>query len=80
MKESLLRKLYVDELKDLHSAENQLISALPKMAKGGNFTQTQSRIRRPPKTDRATRCEIGENIQGNEKEGPHGKHCSLEKH
>jgi len=28
-----LKKLYVDELKDLYSAEGQLIKALPKMAK-----------------------------------------------
>ena len=28
-----LKKLYVDELKDLFSAENQLVKALPKMAK-----------------------------------------------
>jgi ferritin-like metal-binding protein YciE len=28
-----LRKLYVDELRDLFSAENQLLKALPKMAK-----------------------------------------------
>jgi ferritin-like metal-binding protein YciE len=27
------KKLYVDELKDLYSAENQLVKALPKMAK-----------------------------------------------
>ncbi len=33
MKENLLRKLYVDELKDLYSAENQLVKALPEMAK-----------------------------------------------
>jgi ferritin-like metal-binding protein YciE len=28
-----LRQLYVDELKDLYNAENQLVKALPKMAK-----------------------------------------------
>ena len=28
-----LKKLYIDELKDLYSAENQLVKALPKMAK-----------------------------------------------
>jgi len=28
-----LRQLYIDELKDLYSAENQLVKALPKMAK-----------------------------------------------
>jgi ferritin-like metal-binding protein YciE len=29
-----LRALYIDELKDLYSAETQLVKALPKMAKG----------------------------------------------
>jgi ferritin-like metal-binding protein YciE len=31
-----LKKLYVNELKDLHSAENQLVKALPKMAKAAS--------------------------------------------
>jgi ferritin-like metal-binding protein YciE len=33
MKMEDLRDLYIDELRDLYSAENQLIKALPKMAK-----------------------------------------------
>jgi len=33
MKENQLREIYVEELKDLYSAENQLVKALPKMAK-----------------------------------------------
>ena len=31
-----LRELYIDELKDLHNAENQLVKALPKMAKAAS--------------------------------------------
>jgi ferritin-like metal-binding protein YciE len=31
-----LKKLYVDELKDLYSAESQLVKALPKMAKAAS--------------------------------------------
>jgi ferritin-like metal-binding protein YciE len=31
-----LKALYVEELKDLYSAENQLVEALPKMAKAAN--------------------------------------------
>jgi ferritin-like metal-binding protein YciE len=31
--EKRLKELYIDELKDLYSAENQLLKALPKMAK-----------------------------------------------
>jgi ferritin-like metal-binding protein YciE len=33
MQENALRELYLDELRDLYSAENQLVKALPKMAK-----------------------------------------------
>jgi len=33
MENNALKKLYLDELKDLYSAENQLVKALPKMAK-----------------------------------------------
>lgn len=36
MKIDSLRKLYVDQLKDLHNAESQLIEALPKMAKAAS--------------------------------------------
>ncbi len=34
MRKDSLRQLYIDELKDLYSAETQLVKALPKMAKG----------------------------------------------
>lgn len=36
MRKSSLRQLYVDELKDLYSAETQLVKALPKMAKASS--------------------------------------------
>ena len=36
MKLDSLDKLYVNELRDLYSAENQLLKALPKMAKGAS--------------------------------------------
>jgi ferritin-like metal-binding protein YciE len=36
MKMESLRDLYIDELKDLYSAENQLVKALPKMAKAAS--------------------------------------------
>lgn len=35
-KKDSLRQLYIDELKDLYSAENQLVKALPKMAKASS--------------------------------------------
>src|ERR1700691_2627446 len=57
MKENRLRHLYVEELKDLYSAENQLVKALPKMAKAAtsedlragfeeHLTQTKEHVAR----------------------------------
>lgn len=37
-----LQKLYVDELKDLYSAEKQLVQALPKMAKKASNPQLRA--------------------------------------
>ena len=39
MKLETLRDLYIDQLKDLYSAENQLVEALPKMAKAATSAQ-----------------------------------------
>ena len=36
MKLNTLQDLFIDELRDLYSAENQLLKALPKMAKGAS--------------------------------------------
>jgi len=40
-----LKDLYVDEIKDLYSAEKQLIKALPKMAKAANDDQLKEAFR-----------------------------------
>ena len=37
-----LKDLYVEELKDLYSAEKQLVKALPKMAKAANSPELQA--------------------------------------
>lgn len=42
MKENLLRELYLDELRDLYSAEKQLVKALPKMAKAATSPDLRS--------------------------------------
>ncbi len=39
MRKDSLRQLYVDELKDLYSAETQLVKALPKMAKASSNSE-----------------------------------------
>ena len=42
MAEGTLKTLYVDELRDLLDAENQLIKAIPKMAEASSSTQLRS--------------------------------------
>lgn len=42
MKIQTLRDLYVEQLRDLYSAENQLVKALPKMAKAAANAQLKS--------------------------------------
>ncbi len=39
MKLDTLKKLYVEELRDLYNAENQLLKALPNMAKGASSAE-----------------------------------------
>jgi ferritin-like metal-binding protein YciE len=69
-----LKELYLDELKDLYSAENQLVKALPKMAKAatseelragfeGHLEQTKGHVQR---------LESIFNLLG---ESPKGKKC-----
>lgn len=42
MKENALKELYIDELRDIYSAENQLTKALPKMAKAATSDDLRS--------------------------------------
>jgi ferritin-like metal-binding protein YciE len=42
MPEQGLKELYIDELKDLYNAENQLVKALPKMAKAASSEELRS--------------------------------------
>ena len=42
MKPSRLKHLYVEELRDLYSAEKQLVKALPKMAKAATSLESVS--------------------------------------
>jgi ferritin-like metal-binding protein YciE len=39
-----LRELYIDELKDLYNAENQLVKALPKMARASSSGPLRTRF------------------------------------
>jgi ferritin-like metal-binding protein YciE len=42
MKQNTLKELYIDELRDLYDAEQQLIKALPKMAKASTTEELRS--------------------------------------
>jgi ferritin-like metal-binding protein YciE len=42
MKINSLHELYVEELKDLYNAENQIVKALPKLAKHASATELRS--------------------------------------
>lgn len=74
MNENRLKHLYVEELKDLYSAENQLIKALPKMAKASTSEELRTGFEKhlEQTKEHAVRLErifkaLGEN--------PKGKHC-----
>jgi ferritin-like metal-binding protein YciE len=79
MKANRLRHLYVEELKDLYSAENQLVRAIPKMAKSStsedlragfeeHLTQTQEHVARLEKIFKA----LGESPKGKKCKGMEG--------
>jgi ferritin-like metal-binding protein YciE len=42
MEHGQLKELYIDELRDIYNAENQLIKALPKMAKAANSEELRA--------------------------------------
>jgi ferritin-like metal-binding protein YciE len=79
MKENRLKHLYVQELKDLYSAETQLVKAIPKMAKAsssedlragfeGHLEQTKEHVVRLEKIFKA----IGESPSGKKCKGMEG--------
>jgi ferritin-like metal-binding protein YciE len=79
MKVNRLKHLYVEELKDLYSAENQLVKALPQMAKAatsadlragfeGHLEQTKEHVARLEKIFKA----LGENPSGKKCHGMEG--------
>ena len=42
MEQNQLKELYVEELRDIYNAENQLIKALPKMAKASTSDELRA--------------------------------------
>jgi ferritin-like metal-binding protein YciE len=73
MQESL-RELYIDELKDLYSAETQLVKALPKMAKAASNDQLRQAFEEHLRqtSEQVSRLE---QIFGQLEEKPTGKKC-----
>ena len=74
MKENRLKHLYVEELKDLYSAENQILKALPRMTKAAThpklkkaFTKHEKQTRQHAKRLERICKELGEK--------PTGKKC-----
>jgi ferritin-like metal-binding protein YciE len=74
-----LKELYIDELKDIYNAENQLVKALPKMAKAASseelrkgfeehLEQTKGQVQRLEKIFKS----LGENPKGKKCKGMEG--------
>jgi len=69
-----LRDLYIDQLKDLYSAENQLIKALPKMAKAASNEDLKSAFETHLEETRVHAERIAQ-IMKDMGESPKGKKC-----
>lgn len=69
-----LEKLYIDELKDLWSAEKQIIEALPKMARAAHARSLKQAFNRHLAQSRQHKKRL-ERILKSLGMGPRGKHC-----
>ncbi len=74
MPKTSLRELYIDELKDLYSAETQLVKALPKMAKAASNDELRQAFEEHLRqtSEHVSRLE---QIFGELEEKPTGKKC-----
>ena len=69
-----LQELYVEELKDLYSAENQILKALPRMIKAASHAQLKRAFMKHEKQTREHAKRL-ERICKNLGEKPTGKKC-----
>ena len=69
-----LEKLYISELRDLYSAENQLLKALPKMAKGASSNELKDAFEKHLEQTKG-HVERLEEIFEQLDESPKGKTC-----
>ena len=70
-----LKKLYIDELKDLYSAETQLVKALPKMAKAASSDDLPQGFEKHLDQTKG-QVQLLEQIFASLDESPKGKKCS----
>jgi ferritin-like metal-binding protein YciE len=75
MAENGLRELYLDELKDLYNAENQLIKALPKLAKASSSDELRQGFEEHLEQTKG-HVERLEQIFEAMEESPKGKKCA----
>ena len=74
MKAESLRDLYIEQLQDLYSAENQLVKALPKMAKGATSEELREAISEHLEVTKNQVSRL-EEVFSNLGEDPKGKKC-----
>jgi ferritin-like metal-binding protein YciE len=74
MKLDALKKLYVSELRDLYNAENQLVKALPKMAKAASSEELKEAFERHLEQTKGHVERLEQIFEGLE-ENPKGKTC-----
>jgi ferritin-like metal-binding protein YciE len=70
-----LKELYIDELKDLYSAENQLVKALPKMAKAASSEELRQGFEEHLEQTRGHVQRLEEIFESLD-ENPKGKKCA----
>ena len=75
MQQAELKELYVDELKDIYSAETQLVKALPKMAKAAVSAELRNGFERHLEQTRGHATRLEQIFQALD-EKPTGKHCN----
>lgn len=75
MQHEALRDLYIDELRDIYSAENQLVKALPKMAKAATSDELRSGFEEHLEQTRGHVSRL-EQIFEDLDEKPSGKKCA----
>jgi ferritin-like metal-binding protein YciE len=74
VQQSELKELYVDELKDIYSAETQLVKALPKMAKAAVSAELRNGFEQHLEQTEGHVARL-EQIFDDLDETPTGKHC-----